>query len=577
MGNISFTGKIKAAWSQFFNAGTSTLADPSTELIEGLMGIPASAGKVVSHRTAIRVAAVLSCVRVMANDIAKMPLVLREQVTVNKHQRTKLATDNPLYSIFMYVSNRWQTSYELRWFLAAQLIMQGNSYCQKIVDQKGDVTELIPLDAWSMEFFWDADAPLVNAWGAQITKINPVTKKKDVAPAWRYYGTPGRVVTFYQPDLWHVAAHNLEGVGLLGSSMILLCKEAISLLIAAEETAGRQFVNGLGMGGFITFPPDQSPDEKQAQNIVNDLQKNFAQSKNAGKFSVIPFGGKFEKMTWNAKESQLLDSRQWNEQTIARAFGGAPLIVKLGLSKENATYASSSAFLEEYFNTTIAPLATAIEQSISRDLIDPEDRGKLYVKHNADIFLRGSPRERAETYQIKINSFQMTPNMALALEDQDTIEGADFLSGGTGTPVIFDVVNQRFFIPGQLQPMLTDDESEQKKALTPPPPTLVQSQEPDAEGEDQDEDGAELQVPPAKKGKKALPKPNKTKNRLEDIANSLVERVFRKEQKSGSIDTKFVAEVLNVSMEKAEEYVAKRPSQNEMEARAALFVLAMGE
>jgi hypothetical protein len=45
----------------------------------------------------------------------------------------------------------------------------------------------------------------------------------------------------------------------------------------------------------------------------------------------------------------------------------------------------------------------------------------------------------------------------------------------------------------------------------------------------------------------------------------------------GEVKAKFVAEVLSISMEKAEEYVANRKSQNEMQARAALFLLAMGE
>ena len=36
-------------------------------------------------------------------------------------------------------------------------------------------------------------------------------------------------------------------------------------------------------------------------------------------------------MTFNAQESQLLESRKWNEETVARLFGGAPLVVKLGL------------------------------------------------------------------------------------------------------------------------------------------------------------------------------------------------------------------------------------------------------
>jgi HK97 family phage portal protein len=552
--------KLDLPKPSFQMSGASTMASPSAELVQALIGFPASAGKPVTRATAIRQATTLSCIKTLANDIAKMPLVLRETKVVDGRQRTQPAIDNPLYPLFMYAPNRWQTSYQLRWFLASQLVSHGNCFCQIIRDQKGDIIELVPLNAWSMAVKWDYSGGKKPQRDPQTGEIVPVI-------CWEYMDGQSRIRRFYQDELWHVSAHNLEGIGIEGASMIALAKEAISALIAAEEYAGRNFANGLGMGGFITFPADSSPDEPQSQNIIDVLKKNFSGSQNAGKFAVIPNGGKFEKMTFNPQESQLLESRKWNEEEIARVFGGAPLVVKLGLGQQNSTYASSSAFLDEYFNTSLLPYTTAFEQSISRDLIDPDDRGRLYVRHNADIILRGSPKERAETNQILINSFQLTPNEARAIEDRDSLEGGDFLVGGTGTPVIFDIPNQRYFIPGQLQPQLTDEESEQKKDLAPPPPVVVGG--PDAAGSSDDNDETEPTTPAPKKK-------SKTKARLEAIANSLAERVMRKESKGG-IDAKFIAEVLSVSKEQAEEYVAKRSTLSNEEARAALIVLAQGE
>jgi HK97 family phage portal protein len=550
---------LKIPRPTFQMSGASTLAAPSADLVQALLGFPSSAGKPVTRATAIRQATTLSCIKTLANDIAKMPLVLRETKSVDGRQRTQAAIDNPLYPLFMYAPNRWQTSYQLRWFLASQLVSNGNCFCQIIKDQKGDVIELIPLNAWSMSVKWDQSGGK-KPQRASDGSIVPVL-------VWHYLDGNSNVRKFYQDEIWHVTSHNLEGIGIEGASMIALAKEAISALIAAEEYAGRNFANGLGMGGFITSPAELEITEAQAQNTVDRLKKDFSGSQNAGKFTFLPYGMKFEKMTFNPQESQLLESRKWNEEEIARAFGGAPLVVKLGLGQQNSTYASSSAFLDEYFNTSLLPYTTAIEQSISRDLIDPDDRGKLYVRHNADIILRGSPKERAETNQILINSFQLTPNEARAIEDRDSIEGGDFLTGGTGTPVIFDIPNQRYFIPGQLQPQLTDEESEQKKDLAPPPPVVVGS--PDATGTDDDVEETEPTTPSPKKKSKA-------RNRLDVIANSLAERVMRKEAKGG-IDAKFVAEVLSVSMEQAEEYVAKRSKLSNEEARAALIVLAQGE
>jgi HK97 family phage portal protein len=558
--------RFKSSWlNPFYNdGGESTLASPSSELVHALVGLPAAAGKVVTKETAIRVSAFLGGVKMLANDLAKMPLILRE-TTMQKgsdgrsYQRTQPAIDEPLYSILKDCPNQWQTSYQMRWFLASQLIMSSNCYCQKITDQAGDVAALIPLNAWHMTPHWD------------YTTTPPTLK-------YRYNNMGmGGMIEFTQDQIWHVSALNLEGFGLEGSPTIILAKEALSLLMAAEEVAGRNFANGLGMGGFISFPNmDDAPDEKEAQNIVDRLRKDFSGSQNAGKFTLIPGGGKWEKMTFNAQESQVLESRKWSEQEVVRLLGGAPLMVKMGLGEQNSTYASSSAFLDEYFNTSLLPFTTAIEQSITRDLIPKKQWGKLYAKHSADIILRGSPKERAQTNQVLITSWQMSPNEARLLEDRDAIEGGDFLSG-PANGAIYNPVTGEFFIPGQKVPDPDDpDDANEEEG----------SGEPNEAGADTAGDGDGNIEPPFKHPappkpvkqpvKKAPAKPSKAKARLHALANSMAERVIRKESK-GKSDAKFVADVLNISMAQAEQYVAQRKDMTDEQAREALVALAVGD
>ena len=230
--------------------------------------------------------------------------------------------------------------------------------------------------------------------------------------------------------------------------------------------------------------------------------------------------------------------------------------------EQNSTYASSAAFLDEYFNTSLLPLTTAMEQSITRDLIDKSERGKLFAKHSADIILRGSPEDRAKTNQIRLQSFQMTPNEARAIEDLDSIEGGDFLSGGTGTPVIFDIEKQEFFIPGQL-----------------PPASAGTANVPD----DEEESGADTAgteegntAPPVPPAKVVPAKPDKSKARLQALALSAIERIERKAAKS-DLDAKFVADVLACSMDEAQTYCETYKNLTPEAQRIALVKLAQGE
>lgn len=536
--------------SKFFNSGgVSTLSSPSSELVHALVGLPAAAGKIVTRETAIRVAAFLGGVKMLSNDLAKMPLILRQTSVKDGRQRTQPAVDEPLYSLLKDCPNQFQTSYQMRWFLASQLIMCSNCYCQKLTDQAGDISALIPLNAWNMTPHWDRTNP-----------TNPVLK-------YRYTNLNGGGFTeFTQNQIWHVSVLNLEGFGLEGSQTLILAKEALSLLMASEEVAGRNFANGLGMGGFISFPDmENAPDEKEAQNIVDRLRKDFSGSQNAGKFTLIPGGGKFEKMSFNAQESQLLESRKWSEQEIIRLLGGAPLLVKMGLGEQNSTYASSSAFLDEYFNTSLLPFTTAIEQSITRDLIPKKKWGKLYAKHSADVILRGSPKERAETNNVLVNSWQLTPNEARLLEDRDTIEGGDFLCG-PANGAIYNPETGEFFIPGQKVPApdeLANDDSDATEAGEDAGADTVGSGDSATEPPVPTKDPAMAPSKTVKPAKTPTKTPAKTaaKPKAEALLNvfvkSAVDRIERKAAKT-TLDAKFVSEVLCISIEDAEDYMSKR-------------------
>src|SRR5580700_3615901 len=107
----------------FTNDGsTSTLANPSADFMQAMMGWPTASGKPVTRQTAMRVSSFLSCVKMLSSDIAKYPLVLRETTTGPQGRiRTVPATQEPLYTLLKDCPNQWQTSYQMRFFLASQL------------------------------------------------------------------------------------------------------------------------------------------------------------------------------------------------------------------------------------------------------------------------------------------------------------------------------------------------------------------------------------------------------------------------------------------------------------------------
>jgi HK97 family phage portal protein len=506
---------LTEAKAQFRNSaeGASTLANPSPALMEALVGLPTASGVVVTKERALRCATFLAAVKMLANDIAKMPRYLMETKIENGRQRTRKALDNPLYPILHAVPNQWMTAFQLHWANVFHLFTQGNFYNQKVKNGLGDIVALVPLDPWCVRPRWD------------MTDTNNPKRLFD-------YSCAGQNRTFASDEIWTCSIMSMAGID--GQSIIALGKDALSMMLASDETAGRFFANGLHVHGFYTLPPDMQvdPTDPQQQKLVDGMKK-FAGSRNAGGSPILPGGTKYEKMSYTAVEGQLLESRKWNAEEIVRLLGGAPLCVKLGYGDKNSTYASSSAFLEEYFSTTLLPITVNIEQSITRDLIAPEDRGTLYVKHSADEVLRGSPEERAKRDEIDIRSGKRSPNECRLADDLDPVDGWDkyFYPANSG---VFDPDTQEMFIPGQ--------KGTAANASAPP-------------------ETPETPAPP-----------DNASARLLSMASAAAERVIRKEQKGGKIDAEFVADVMSIPVAKAAEYLAKR--HEIADARAALIALA---
>ena len=101
-----------------------------------------TAGKRVSERSAMQMTAVYSCVRILSEAIASLPLhVYRYTDTGGKEK----ATDLPLYRLLHDEPNKEMTSFCFRETLMTHLLLWGNAYAQIIRNGRGEVLELYPL------------------------------------------------------------------------------------------------------------------------------------------------------------------------------------------------------------------------------------------------------------------------------------------------------------------------------------------------------------------------------------------------------------------------------------------------
>ena len=131
--------------SLFTLKGTRKSRDKPTNRTNGsaysfLMG-GSSSGRRVNERSAMQMTAVYSCVRILSEAVASLPL----HVYLRTDTGTEKAIEHPLYKVLHDEPNPEMTSFVFRETMMTHLLLWGNAYAQIIRNGKGEVLGLYPL------------------------------------------------------------------------------------------------------------------------------------------------------------------------------------------------------------------------------------------------------------------------------------------------------------------------------------------------------------------------------------------------------------------------------------------------
>ena len=119
----------------------SNLANPDPWLVSLFGGQRTAAGISVSPDTALRFTAVYGAVRILAETVATLPLIVYRRLPNEGKER---ATDYFLYRLLHDQPNEEQTRTEFVEMLQGHLALRGNAYAQ--IDRKaGRPARLVPL------------------------------------------------------------------------------------------------------------------------------------------------------------------------------------------------------------------------------------------------------------------------------------------------------------------------------------------------------------------------------------------------------------------------------------------------
>lgn len=371
-------------------------------------------GEAVTETTALRYSAFYAAVRIRSQAISTVPLILYKRVGNNKER----ATDHPLFPLLHNSPNDVHTSQEWLELVSVHMDMQGNAYTFIIRNNRGQVTQLIPVHP-------------------SRVRIDNITRRESgVEITERVYFVEGDDRPWSMSETLHFKDLSIDGV--MGISKIKAAREAIAYGLGLEAYGGRFFANDASSGLVITHP------ENIGKIAYEQLSTIFEQKRlgiNKHRVAVLGEGAKVEKITISPEDAQFLKSRQFSIQEISRFMGVPPhMLSDLSKSSFNNIEEESLSFL----HNTLRPAFVRIEQKINKVLLGNDP--KFFVEFLFDARQRADLAARSEAYSKALAAGWMTANEIRAFENLPQVEGGNDLRAPLNTAPVEKRVTELEYI-----------------------------------------------------------------------------------------------------------------------------------
>ena len=346
-------------------------------------GGASASGIIVNPQTAMQSAAVYSCVQVLAQSVAMLPINLYAGAADGP---LKLAREHPLWDILHDQPNDYQTIVEFLEMMVMALCLRGNAYAYINRTSSGRVVELLPLHPDMVR------TEMLGNFTLQYHITMP----------------DGSFKTYAVGEILHIRGLTLNGW--LGISPIAYARESVGLALATEKFGGQLFRNGAKMGGVLEHPGKLSD---ESYKRIKDSFDSASSGENAHKTALLEEGMKWSKVSMTADDSQFLETRKYQRSEIAAIFRVPPHMIG---DLERATFSNIEQQALEFIQHTLMPWLNRIEKTIRRDLIEPKERKTIAAKFNVAGLLRGDASARSTYYHNGIMDGWLTRNEARIME-----------------------------------------------------------------------------------------------------------------------------------------------------------------
>lgn len=342
------------------------------------------AGTVINQETSLKLSAVYACVRLLSDTISTLPadtFIRRDGDRVPFRPRPEWVM-NPDVGV---------TREDHLQQVMVSLLLDGNAFIRIFRNQRGEVVALVVLDPSRVKVQRNRVS----------NEIEYVYEDK---------------TTIVRRDMLHITELRRPGA-LRGISRIEEVKQTLGLASALEEFSARFFGQGSTTSGIIETPAMMN--SEQALELKTAFEATHRGVSRSHRVGVLGGGAKYVKTTVDPENAQMLQSRQFAVEEIARIFR-VPLHLLQVSTPGAMSYASVEQNAIQFAQYTLRPYLSKLETAYST-LIPSEG----FLRFNLDAILRGDLQTRFSAYSTGMQSGFLSINDIHRLEDMRPVQGGD--------------------------------------------------------------------------------------------------------------------------------------------------------
>jgi HK97 family phage portal protein len=284
--------------------------------------------------------AVFACITLIASDIGKLRLRLVEQ----DDEGIWREVESPAFTPFLRKPNRYQTTQKFleQWIVSK--LTYGNAYVLKQRDDRNVVIAAYVLDPKQV-------TPLLAPDGAVFYQLGP----------WDLAGLPADLPAVPAREVMHDLMVPLFHP-LIGVTPIYACGLAAQQGLSIQQNSTTFFAGGSNPGGVLTAPGNI--DEATAKRLKEYWDAHYTGA-NVGKVAVLGDGLKYEAMSVNAVDAQLIEQLKWTVETICACHHVPAALID---SSHQPPYANSEPLMQQYYSQCLQSLIVALEATLDEGL-----------------------------------------------------------------------------------------------------------------------------------------------------------------------------------------------------------------